>query len=76
MVGVVVVVLVLVVALITGAPNPYYYSKCSAVEHTFMFLLSPILGKISDCYGRKPVLLWSFTVHAAALLCMAIKPGE
>ena len=52
------------------------YRTCSAVEKSITFFIAPILGKISDSYGRRVVLQWSFAIHALALLGMALDPGE
>jgi DHA1 family tetracycline resistance protein-like MFS transporter len=38
------------------------------------FLSAPILGNLSDAYGRRPVLLVSLAVYAVDLLIMALAP--
>ncbi|MDH3510308.1 MAG: TCR/Tet family MFS transporter [Gammaproteobacteria bacterium] len=38
------------------------------------FLSAPILGNLSDAYGRRPVLLVSLAVYAVDLIIMALAP--
>jgi len=45
------------------------------IERILQFILSPFWGKLSDAYGRKPVLLWSFFAHFIALVFMGAMPG-
>ena len=45
------------------------------IERLLQFFLSPFWGKLSDTYGRKPVLLWSFGVHFIALALLGAMPG-
>lgn len=39
------------------------------------FIFGPVIGSLSDWYGRRPVLLVSLGVMAAAYLCMALAPS-
>lgn len=39
------------------------------------FIFGPVLGSLSDWYGRRPVLLLSLAVMAFAYLCMALAPN-
>jgi len=45
------------------------------MERWVQFFLSPFWGKLSDAYGRKSVLLWSFSIHLLALVLMGSIPG-
>lgn len=38
------------------------------------FLSAPILGNLSDCYGRRPVLLASLAAYGADLIIMGVAP--
>jgi len=44
------------------------------MERGIQFFVSPLLGKLSDSYGRKPVLFFSLSLHAAALTVLAVRP--
>jgi len=44
----------------------------AGIERAVQFFSSPFLGKLSDSYGRKPVLLLSFVVQAASLIGLMI----
>lgn len=39
------------------------------------FIFGPVIGSLSDWYGRRPVLLVSLGVMAFAYLCMALAPS-
>jgi len=39
------------------------------------FIFGPVIGSLSDWYGRRPVLLLSLAVMAFAYLCMALAPN-
>jgi len=39
------------------------------------FIFGPVIGSLSDWYGRRPVLLVSLGVMAFAYLCMALAPN-
>ncbi len=39
------------------------------------FIFGPVIGSLSDWYGRRPVLLVSLAVMAFAYLCMALAPN-
>lgn len=35
-----------------------HYAVCSTVMAVFNFLGEPVVAALSDCYGRKPFLMW------------------
>lgn len=39
------------------------------------FLSAPVLGNLSDCYGRRPVLLLSLAAYGADLVIMGLAPS-
>jgi MFS transporter, DHA1 family, tetracycline resistance protein len=39
------------------------------------FIFGPVIGSLSDWYGRRPVLLLSLAVMTLAYLCMALAPS-
>jgi DHA1 family tetracycline resistance protein-like MFS transporter len=51
------------------------FSMCSGVERALLFLTAPFLGALSDLRGRRPVLLFSITMPALALLGVLLWPS-
>ena len=51
------------------------YSMVAGIERAVNFFTAPILGKLSDSYGRKPIMLWSLIVHLTALITLVSQPG-
>jgi MFS transporter, DHA1 family, tetracycline resistance protein len=51
--------------------SPTYVTLLSAVYSAMQLLASPILGRLSDRVGRKPVILMSIVCIAAGYLCFA-----
>ena len=47
----------------------------AGIERAVNFFAAPVLGKLSDCYGRKPVMLWSLTIHLIAVVTLASDPN-
>ena len=39
------------------------------------FLTAPVLGNLSDCYGRRPVLMLSLAAYGADLVIMGLAPS-
>lgn len=48
--------------------NPFVVGALIATYSVFQFIFSPILGRLSDKYGRKPVLVVSTVVNALSYL--------
>jgi multidrug resistance protein len=52
--------------------SPLQISFILAVFSFFQFFMSPIMGKLSDIYGRKPLLLFSQLMTAISFLVFAM----
>lgn len=52
-----------------------YYGLTSSLYTLVQFLCAPLLGSLSDRYGRKPVLLVALLASAASLLATAYAPS-
>jgi MFS transporter, DHA1 family, tetracycline resistance protein len=52
--------------------SPLQISFILAVFSFFQFFMSPIMGKLSDIYGRKPLLLFSQLMTAISFLVFAL----
>jgi len=52
----------------------YHYGALLAVYAAMQFLFSPVLGALSDRFGRRPVLLASLAGAAADYVLMALAP--
>ena len=52
--------------------NPLQVSLLITVYALAQFVFTPILGSISDRYGRKPVILWSLIIEAISLALTAV----
>lgn len=48
---------------------------CSGIERGLQFFSMPLLGKLSDAYGRKPVLLVSVLGHLVSLIILVAMPS-
>lgn len=53
----------------------YHYGALLAVYAAMQFLFSPVLGALSDRFGRRPVLLASLAGAAADYVLMALAPN-
>jgi len=53
----------------------HHYGALLAVYAAMQFLFSPVLGALSDRFGRRPVLLVSLAGAAADYLLMALAPN-
>ena len=53
----------------------YHYGALLAVYAAMQFLFSPVLGALSDRFGRRPVLLASLAGAAADYVLMALAPS-
>jgi DHA1 family tetracycline resistance protein-like MFS transporter len=53
----------------------YHYGALLAVYAAMQFLFSPVLGALSDRFGRRPVLLVSLAGAAADYALMALTPN-
>lgn len=51
--------------------SPAYITLLSAVYSAMQLLASPILGRLSDRIGRKPIILMSITCIAVGYFCFA-----
>src|SRR4051812_16518093 len=51
-----------------------YLGLLGAMYTTTMFLFAPLLGALSDRFGRKPVLLAALAVSAASYLSAYLAP--
>lgn len=51
--------------------NPLQISLISAVFSFFQFFMSPIMGRLSDIYGRKPLLIFSQLATTVSFLVFA-----
>ena len=58
-----------------GDTTAYHYGALMAVYAAMQFLFSPVLGALSDRYGRRPVLLASLAGAAADYVLMALAPN-
>jgi len=52
-------------------PSPVVFGLLMASFSTMQFLFAPILGRLSDRYGRRPVLLLSLAGSVAGYLLFA-----
>jgi MFS transporter, DHA1 family, tetracycline resistance protein len=52
--------------------NPLQISFILAVFSFFQFFMSPVMGKLSDIYGRKPLLLFSQLMTAISFLVFGL----
>lgn len=52
-----------------------YYGILTALYTLMQFLFAPLLGALSDRYGRKPILLLSLLGTALSYLLMALAPS-
>jgi DHA1 family tetracycline resistance protein-like MFS transporter len=39
------------------------------------FLMAPVLGNLSDCYGRRPILLVSLAIYGVDMIIMGVAPS-
>jgi DHA1 family tetracycline resistance protein-like MFS transporter len=53
----------------------YHYGALLAVYAAMQFLFAPVLGALSDRFGRRPVLLVSLAGAAADYMLMALAPN-
>jgi DHA1 family tetracycline resistance protein-like MFS transporter len=61
---------------LTGAEaTAHHYGALLAVYAAMQFLFSPVLGALSDRFGRRPVLLASLAGGAADYVLMALAPS-
>lgn len=54
--------------------GPLLIGVLIGVYSLFQFLFSPILGRLSDKYGRKPVLFWSTLINGCGYLFIFFAP--
>ncbi|MEW6369117.1 MAG: MFS transporter [Acidobacteriota bacterium] len=54
-------------------PGPAQFGTLMMIYSLMQFLFSPILGRLSDRYGRRPVLLISLTGNVAGYLTFAFQ---
>lgn len=64
--GIVIPILPLLIERIGG--GPFLVGVVIALFSLFQFLFSPILGRLSDKYGRRPILVISSFINAASYL--------
>lgn len=53
----------------------HYYGILASLFTLTQFLFSPVLGSLSDRFGRKPLLILSLGLTALSYLLMAFAPG-
>jgi MFS transporter, DHA1 family, tetracycline resistance protein len=58
-----------------AAATSHHYGALLAVYAAMQFLFSPVLGALSDRFGRRPVLLASLAGAAADYVLMALAPN-
>ena len=58
-----------------AAATSHHYGALLAVYAAMQFLFSPVLGALSDRFGRRPVLLVSLAGAAADYVLMALAPN-
>lgn len=52
--------------------NPFQVGLILAVYSAAQFIFLPVLGRLSDRYGRRPIILWSLVVEAISLALTAL----
>lgn len=62
--GIVIPILPILIEHIGG--GPFHVGVIIALFSLFQFLFSPILGRLSDKYGRKPILIVSSLINSAS----------
>ncbi len=55
--------------------NAFMVGMLVAACSLFQFIFSPILGRLSDKYGRKPVLVISSLINAASYITIFLSPN-
>lgn len=64
---------------LVGAPDKYssvlFGGVLGSMFSFLQFVISPIMGGLSDYYGRKPIMLLSLVSHHSALVCERIRNG-
>src|SRR6202162_4268971 len=53
----------------------YWYGALVVVYGVMQFFCAPLLGALSDRFGRRPVLLWSLLGLGAHFLLLALSPS-
>ena len=77
-IGLAIPVVPALVATFTGgdlSQASVHVGTMSALYTGAMFLCAPLLGALSDRFGRKPVLLGALAVSAASFFCAAFAPS-
>src|SRR5574340_377150 len=52
--------------------NPLQVGLIMAVYSAAQFVFLPVLGRLSDRWGRRPIILWSLVVEAISLALTAL----
>lgn len=75
--GLIIPVLPSLVGEFTGARDAqaYWYGVLTAVYGVMQFACAPLLGALSDRYGRRPVMLFAITGLGLDFLLMALAPS-
>src|SRR3979490_3506673 len=75
--GLIIPVLAALVGSFTGsqADQAFWYGVVTFAFGIANFFGSPILGALSDCYGRRPVLLIGFCGFALNFFATALAPS-
>ncbi len=75
--GLIIPVLPSLVGEFTGArgSQAYWYGMLTAAYGVMQFACAPLLGALSDRYGRRPVMLFAITGLGIDFLLMAVAPS-
>src|SRR5215471_116301 len=56
-------------------PQSYWYGALVVIYGVMQFFCAPLLGALSDRFGRRPLLLWSLLGLGAHFLLLALSPS-